>query len=621
MLVSSLVSHNRIAMLYYTMLLYCIILYCIIYYSISFYSIVFLQRLLRRRNLHREKIAAARARLRNETSYVQPEERIDQVEARTLAGQLAVMASKNQTQNEKIPVAIERVQQESALAESSAPTVEEQTQARPTLAATVAPNAPRPNQPNSSEDQAVPEKQNEREESVKVVPLPYLSQSPIEEAETSENTMSDESSVEAETPVVREALEEKNVDDMPSVEPAQLQVQETSASITTKATTVASVPASEPPAIEASKSAEPAPEQLTPSGPLLADETRSSNEDYSKEILANESQHGSSQQQAPLIAGANKDDATVATEVTADFDPMADDFPVLPMFLKDIKHEQFKRLCKKMRKNLNHDPWDEFKKYHDESVADFIEYHPATCQVRYAFDHFTCQLFPLSMLCTLGASAHTIELAYGAFEEARFECDVWIGTPLHYACSYKAEPAIVQFLTRKEPSMLGKTNQFGRTPLHMACLFKAPAKSISHLVQMFPKAAAILDKDGYTPLHLACENGASADIVQILVTSNPNNCMAVTQHDATPLHLACSSTASKLVVRILIGACPEAAEYPDYMNQLPLHLAAQSSSSAATMEILVKAYPEGIKAVTDRGQTAFRIARGKRASDDVMRLL
>jgi hypothetical protein len=581
---------------------------------------VFLQRLLRRRNLHREKIAAARARLRNETSYVQPEERIDQVEARTLAGQLAVMASKNQTQNEKIPDVRERVQQESAFAELSVSPVEEQTQARPKPAASVAPNAPRPNEPNSSAEQAVHEKRNEREEIVKVVPLAYLSKSPIEEeAKTSENTMSDEYSVEAEKPAVKEALEERNVDDMPSVDPAQLQ--ETSALITTEPTTVASVPASESPAVEASKSAEPAPEQLTPSGPLLADETRSSSEDDSKETPTTKAQHGSTQQQPHLIAEANNDDATVATEVTADFDPMADDFPVLPMFLKDIKHAQFKRLCKKMRKNLNHDPWDEFKKYHDASVADFIEYHPATCQVRYAFDHFTCQLFPLSMLCALGASAHTIELAYEAFEEARFECDIWIGTPLHYACSYKAEPAVVQFLTRKDPSMLGKTNQFGRTPLHMACIFKAPAKSISHLIQMFPKAAAIHDKDGYTPLHLACENGASAEIVQILVTFNPNDCMAVTQHDTTPLHLACSSTASKSVVGILIDACPEAAEYPDYMDQLPLHLAAQSSLSAATMEILVKAYPEGIKAVTDRGQTAFRIARGKRASDDVMRLL
>jgi hypothetical protein len=159
---------------------------------------------------------------------------------------------------------------------------------------------------------------------------------------------------------------------------------------------------------------------------------------------------------------------------------------------------------------LNHDPWNEHKKDVDEDVCDFILEYPATCMVRYDFENFCGRLFPLSVLCALVASLKAIELAYEAYTDAMDGCDLWIGTPLHFACSYKAEPAIVQYLIKKQPAMLERTNQFGRTSLHVACVFKASTMALSYLLGRYPEAAKRCDKDGCTPLHLACENACTS---------------------------------------------------------------------------------------------------------------
>ncbi|MFY7897538.1 MAG: ankyrin repeat domain-containing protein, partial [Candidatus Planktophila sp.] len=234
----------------------------------------------------------------------------------------------------------------------------------------------------------------------------------------------------------------------------------------------------------------------------------------------------------------------------------------------DIQDPELKRLANKLLKKLNHDPWDEFKKFSDPDVCEFLQRHPETASILYDFTHFSGYIFPLSMLCTLGASPRTIEEAYKSYKPAIDECDVWIGTPLHYACSYKAKSTVINFLISKNPSMLQKTNQFGRTPLHTACLFKGSTKMVSVLLQKFPRAAVIPEKDGYTPLHLACENGANAEIVKMLANSNPETCLARTKKGSTPLDLANSHNASKSVVEVLEQTGMDLAEKEHELNEI-----------------------------------------------------
>lgn len=292
-----------------------------------------------------------------------------------------------------------------------------------------------------------------------------------------------------------------------------------------------------------------------------------------------------------------------------------------PKIFSEITDQEMKRYCTRIHKKLNHDPWDEFKKYDDDDVCDRIIAHPETCQVQYGFESFSGLIYPLSMLCSLGASKNAVQLAFEANVAALDECDLWVGTPLHYACSYKAKTEVVEFLIEKKPEALEITNHFGRTPLHMACLFKAPANNVSLLLQHYPEAAGIKDKDGYAPLHLACENTATPEVVLLLVNANPEAVSSTTGLEATPLHYACSHHAPKAVVQILLDANPEMITKMDLMGQTPLHLAALGGATTSVVALLVKANPDGVDAVNDRGETPLRIAKRKNVPVSVLKLL
>ena len=293
-----------------------------------------------------------------------------------------------------------------------------------------------------------------------------------------------------------------------------------------------------------------------------------------------------------------------------------------PQIFEEMKENSaLKSTCRKLRKKLNHDPWDEYSRYDDEAMSDFISAHPDCCKVRYEFDSFAGQIFPLSVLCALGASRDTIELAHQAYPEAITDSTILVGTPLHYACSYKAPLEVIEYLIEKQPESLEATNHFKRTPLHMACLFKAEAQIISLLVQQFQQATGMQDKDGYSPLHLACENGATPDIIDILMTANSESVYLVTLKEETALHLASSNNAPKAVVQILLDAHAYAANQADLQGQTPLHVAAQGNASAAVIQLLIAAAENGLDALTDRGETPLRIAKRKDAPDHILELL
>jgi ankyrin repeat protein len=308
-----------------------------------------------------------------------------------------------------------------------------------------------------------------------------------------------------------------------------------------------------------------------------------------------------------------------------------------------IDNVEYKRACQKLFKKLNHDPWAEFKKYDNAATYGFIKAQPETLQVQYKFDSFSGHLYPLSMLCALGANVNVMEIALEAHLPALVECDVWVGTPLHYACSYKSATTVVEFLIHQHPQALQVTNQFGRLPLHMACLFKAPPQTVSLLLQQYPHGAQVADKDGYTPLHLACENGASPEVVEFLLQAYPNALLAKTSYQSTPLHFACLHNASLAVIETLFQydrskttntsttrTTPdtttinnmEMVEQMDLLGQTPLHMAALSSApSPEVVALLVATYPEGTKVCTDRGETPYKMAKRKQASPQVLQLL
>ena len=286
-----------------------------------------------------------------------------------------------------------------------------------------------------------------------------------------------------------------------------------------------------------------------------------------------------------------------------------------PVVYSKITDQSLRRVALRLYKRLNFDPWDPMKMYNDKEVYEFFMEYPQTTKIRFDnLEHFSGYIFPLSVLCTLGASVKTITKCYEFYPEAIDECDVWIGTPLHYACSYKAKSNVVRYLISTKPSMLHQLNQFGRTPLHMACLFKSSTKTISLLLENYSEAVNIVDKDGYTPLHLACENSCNADIIKLLVESNPAILKTKTQKGATtPLHLSCTHHATKPVIEVLLNA-PEGGgvdvlEMVDSNGLTPLHVAVKHHACFEVIELLIRTNPNVVNIPTTQGYSVLSLAK------------
>jgi hypothetical protein len=116
---------------------------------------------------------------------------------------------------------------------------------------------------------------------------------------------------------------------------------------------------------------------------------------------------------------------------------------------------------------LNLDPWDLDTELDDDAIQDIIFEHPSCCRMKYAFEGFNGSVYPISVLCALGASVATIKKCYKAFPDAFDDADDWVGTPLHYACSYRASMEVAEYIVKMDLHMLKQTNRFNRVPLHM----------------------------------------------------------------------------------------------------------------------------------------------------------
>lgn len=116
---------------------------------------------------------------------------------------------------------------------------------------------------------------------------------------------------------------------------------------------------------------------------------------------------------------------------------------------------------------LNADPWDENLKLDESTILHLIHCHPHYCSVKQSFEGFHGNIYPLYAICALGASLATVKKCYHAFPDAITKADSWVGTCLHYACSYRAAFPVVEYLAKKNPLALKAVNQFSRLPLHM----------------------------------------------------------------------------------------------------------------------------------------------------------
>ena len=277
---------------------------------------------------------------------------------------------------------------------------------------------------------------------------------------------------------------------------------------------------------------------------------------------------------------------------------------------------------------LNLDPGQQSASYYssdddEDEFCDLMTTYPEICRLKYRFDAFRDMVYPLTMLCSLGASLKTVQTCYKLYPAAIKENYLWVGTCLDCACSYRAPCNVVEFLLQQEPKAITAVNRFGQTPLHLCCASSnAFPEVISLLIKRNAGALKRGDKYGCTSLHVACENNASAKVVEQLISAYPAACIDQSKSGCTPLNLAISQGAELSVIKLLVESSKSSLAIPDQDGQLPLHVAVSVYANVETVDYLVKSFPVGRTARNNVGETPLEVAgRLGRTSEDLSALL
>lgn len=308
---------------------------------------------------------------------------------------------------------------------------------------------------------------------------------------------------------------------------------------------------------------------------------------------------------------------------------------------------------------LDLNPWRE-EKLEEETFLEMIQVDSSPLKRKYAFASFEKDmLYPLHMICTLGASADAVKACYKAFPEAMNHELTSLGKPLHYACAFGATVDVVHFLAKKDPAALLETNKESKTPLHLACSSNADPEVVILLTERCPAAAGKLDANGYTPLNLAVtvdepklaviedltevnagagvvkakdgtwplwnavsRSGVDVAVLKDLIISNPESAKLTEETSSSSVLLrAIEKQMATLVIKDLIKVFPEALKKKDAQGRLPLHVAIECKSTLSVIELLVKKYPESVEIVNKEGETPHAMADRLGLHEDIVQFL
>jgi hypothetical protein len=273
-------------------------------------------------------------------------------------------------------------------------------------------------------------------------------------------------------------------------------------------------------------------------------------------------------------------------------------------------------------KCLNKDPTKKDSGYSDDNFMDLIIENPDGCTIKYAFDAFRddrirAKMYPLSMLCALGASITAIRECYEAHKIALHEKDVWIGTPLHYACIYGASLDVIKFLVGINDNLLVEIDERGKlTPLHMAIISEAKPEVVSFLVEASSASLQMVDMNGMMPLHLACESDTAIDVVKDMIGGYHLACVARSSDGSTPLHIAVGRKAHLSLLKALIKGHAAALKVEDNRGRIPLHIAVAVQADYKTVRLLVKYCQDGIRVKNNLNQTPLQTAEKRNVEFD-----
>jgi ankyrin repeat protein len=298
---------------------------------------------------------------------------------------------------------------------------------------------------------------------------------------------------------------------------------------------------------------------------------------------------------------------------------------------------------------INHDPWMNHKNqtYDDELTYDFIRKNTKVCRKKYSLDFAKDTLYPFSVLCALGASAKTLGECYKAYPHAAAWNDGFIGTPMHYACNYRAPTEVLKFLIAEvrvdddssssssgnskdtddadKNSMIWSTNHMFRLPIHLACMAQVPIDTLKILIDEYKQGLSRVDKDGNTPLHYACDHAdADLDVVDMLAIKNKKAVLVKNKTNGqTPMHLAVHRGCRLEIIEALFLTEPDRIlSLADKQGNIPLHVAVSAGADMKIIQFLVWNHADGVTAINDKNERPIDIAqRLQRKNKDLAEIL
>ena len=190
-------------------------------------------------------------------------------------------------------------------------------------------------------------------------------------------------------------------------------------------------------------------------------------------------------------------------------------------------------------------------------------------------------------------------------------------TCLHLACLYGHDLAVIERLLDVWPEATQWTDRRGLHPLHTACLCDANIAVMERLLAVYPEAASKFDGDEHLlPLHIAAKHCATPECLKMLHDAYPAGIKLKSKEGGKlPLHLAVQNRkVFPKTIAALIELYPDASKEVADDGSLPLHIASQSGCSMAVLKILFEANPHASMEKNKHGETPFKCAEGKQAS-------
>ena len=175
----------------------------------------------------------------------------------------------------------------------------------------------------------------------------------------------------------------------------------------------------------------------------------------------------------------------------------------------------------------------------------------------------------------------------GAVQSTR---DSWGELPLHWACHYRAELAVVRLLFDAHPDGIFCRNNDGYTPMDVA-----RSKNRADIVHFFETQLGFYlqaqrnqepDSNGQLPIHRALQNeDVSLGAIKLMVSAHPASLTVADAQGYIPLHLACQFGRLD-IVKYVVKEDKNSLTTLDNGGNLPLHHACLAGKPGIVNHIL-----------------------------------